>query len=346
MKIDDKVLVTHTDYAEIPVGTTTHIVDVDGKDADLWSEKYPEGLRFYGWEFELTAPTLTIQAGRYYKTRDGRKVGPMVRGSGGGSREYSWTAPQRVGDFVTSWTAEGLYHVGDRRPEIAACDLIAEWVDEPVAAWKTANVGDNVVVRAEGRWHAGKTVKVTSVDYEDTAMRLRATDGEYDLWLMNDDVVSVVTGANPVAVAPATATFKAGDRVRRPGHLTGTVLDVDGNNVRIDYGADWGEYTFTVPELELVEAAATPATIKVGDWVRTDAGDIGIVLHDDGTNMVQFKVGFVGDENDAHWDWFSDLQLTIVPPGTAKAANDNSALLAEIDELEQRLSDLRAHAAA
>lgn len=177
-------------------------------------------------------------------------------------------------------------------------------------------------------------------------MRLMATDGENDLWLYNEDVVSVI---DRVAVAPATATFKAGDRVRcvrdYPGQFTKgkeyVVRYYDADDKRLGVVSDdEGD------ENGLGASYFEPTTIKVGDWVRTDEGDIGIVLHDDGSGSLQFKVGFVGDGNGEHWDWFSDLRLTVVPAGTTKAANDNSALLAEIDELEQRLSDLRARAAA
>lgn len=206
--------------------------------------------------FELISPILTIQAGKFYKTRDGRKVGPMKRASG--CPNWPWAATN-YHDYCRD---DGSTYDGVKRE--LQNDLVAEWEE-------------------------------------------------------------------PAAVAVATAAFKVGDRVRRPGHLTGTVLGVNANDVRIDYGADWGEYIFTVPELELVEAAPTPTTIKVGDWVRTDNGEIGIVLHDDGSDCLQFKVGFVGEGDHGHWDWRSDLQLTVVPPGTTKvapepepvAANDN-----------------------
>ena len=79
-KVGDEVVVLATDYQSIPVGTRTRIVNIDEYGADLWHVENPEGLYFFFCEFE-PAPThataLTIQAGKFYKTRDGRKVGPM-----------------------------------------------------------------------------------------------------------------------------------------------------------------------------------------------------------------------------------------------------------------------------
>ncbi|MGX1786867.1 hypothetical protein ACWIGM_09035 [Bosea sp. NPDC055332] len=229
-------------------------------------------------------PVFTIQAGRYYKTRDGRKVKVTKHD------ESDTTYPfcHDSSDGREHWlTLDGKSCIG-----LSDDDLIAEWVDEPVA------------------------------------------------------------------VAPATATFKAGDRVRLncsefssaeakygTGTITGPAYNRRGKlDVAIDnYG---GNLSYNDDELTLIaDAVEEPATIKVGDWVRTDDGDIAIVLYDDGSDMLQFKVGFVGD-NEENWDWRSDLQLTIVPPGTTKAANDNAPILAEIDELEQRLSELRAKLAA
>ncbi|WP_158673345.1 hypothetical protein [Bosea sp. FBZP-16] len=281
-KVGDRVR-TNGDFTFDPnegvitsIEDTRHAVRVDGEGSYSWT--------YYERELELiaNAPALTIQAGKFYKTRDGRKVGPMVRGSGGGSREYAWTAPQKVGDFVTSWTTEGLYHVGDRRPEIAACDLIAEWVDEPVAsATVTFKVGDRVrcVRDYPGQFTKGKEYVVRYYDSEDSRL--------------------------------------------------GVVSDDEGDENGL--GASYFE----------------PITIKVGDWVRTDNGEIGIVLHDDQTEIHPYLVGYVGATDiDEASEWCGAYELTVVPPGTAKASNDNAPILAEIDELEQRLSDLRAKLAA
>lgn len=76
------------------------------------------------------AAPLRIQAGRYYKTRDGRKVGPMSRVPWGGFCDDSRA--------ITSqrWDESGSFIAG----QIGNLDIIAEWVDEPVVAVANDNV--------------------------------------------------------------------------------------------------------------------------------------------------------------------------------------------------------------
>ena len=77
--------------------------------------------------------TLKIEAGKFYKTRDGRKVGPMA----------AW----RMG----GWASEGEFNTGlwltDGQPKYSnASDspaLIAEWIDEPAAKVSTTASNDN-----------------------------------------------------------------------------------------------------------------------------------------------------------------------------------------------------------
>ena len=64
--------------------------------------------------------TLQIEAGKYYRTRDGRKVGPMVF-CGEWEDEFPW-CPERLG---------GCYSDTGVRQNIFKPDLIAEWTDEP-----------------------------------------------------------------------------------------------------------------------------------------------------------------------------------------------------------------------
>lgn len=77
---------------------------------------------------------MQIEAGKYYKTRDGRKVGPMERNHGNWAKTHPWTAEVcgAVRDDGT-WASE--------RGDISDFDLIAEWTEpteapaaEPAAA--------------------------------------------------------------------------------------------------------------------------------------------------------------------------------------------------------------------
>ena len=71
--------------------------------------------------------TLKIEAGKFYKTRDGRKVGPMVRWSY--SAEHPWE--QQGGSSV--FTKGGDIWRDDGTSEYDVPPLIAEWIDEPAA---------------------------------------------------------------------------------------------------------------------------------------------------------------------------------------------------------------------
>lgn len=63
--------------------------------------------------------TLTIEAGKFYRARDGRKVGPMAPYD---HHPLEWTD----GNLV--WTEGGAYW---RFGPVSHLDLVSEWVDEP-----------------------------------------------------------------------------------------------------------------------------------------------------------------------------------------------------------------------
>lgn len=87
---------------------------------------------FYMPQSTLTIAPLTIRAGRYYRTRDGRKVGPMAWSR----RGILWaTAPGFCSD---RWYTQHNMHfkgcyINASTVEETNDDLIAEWVDEPAA---------------------------------------------------------------------------------------------------------------------------------------------------------------------------------------------------------------------
>jgi len=73
---------------------------------------------------EVEKEVLKIEAGKYYKTRDGRKVGPISRVRGG-EGDYYWSDGKSLfGQFTHNWSREGYsssYH---------GLDIIAEWKNE------------------------------------------------------------------------------------------------------------------------------------------------------------------------------------------------------------------------
>lgn len=109
-------------------------VGVDWEGHPVWSYGvYRENLERVG-----VAPAnanLRIEAGKFYKTRDGRKVGPMVEWSSVAEHPFEVEAE---GD-ESLWRNDGTSRWDDTPT------LIAEWTDEPVAAPAAKfNVGDRV----------------------------------------------------------------------------------------------------------------------------------------------------------------------------------------------------------
>lgn len=80
--------------------------------------------------FEYEPAPLKIEAGKYYRTRDGRKVGPMKAAK---SDLYAFSGLLVGGGYTKIFQSTGVH--GDlyiqNEPNL---DLIAEWVDEPVKA--------------------------------------------------------------------------------------------------------------------------------------------------------------------------------------------------------------------
>jgi hypothetical protein len=67
---------------------------------------------------------MNIEEGKFYRSNDGRKVGPISPAMYPNG-DFRWTAPQG-GPYL--WQASGVY--GDNRDE--NLDLVAEWLDGPV----------------------------------------------------------------------------------------------------------------------------------------------------------------------------------------------------------------------
>jgi hypothetical protein len=108
--------------------------------------------------------TLQIKEGRFYRTRDGRKVGPLKKGQSQNQSSY-WVGPPNQLDSLASceWYECGAYFpLGHELccKETRRRDLIAEWTDEPAPVKEVgtlaeigAQVGDVVEYTAIGEPH-------------------------------------------------------------------------------------------------------------------------------------------------------------------------------------------------
>lgn len=99
---------------------------------------------------EAQLAALTIQTGKFYKTRDGRKVGPIGPNEGG-LQGYPW---QDDSSWSDCWTADGRYYADEVDSDH---DLIAEWVDEPAPAVAATASNDN----AAPKFKVGDRVQIS-----------------------------------------------------------------------------------------------------------------------------------------------------------------------------------------
>jgi hypothetical protein len=216
-----KVRVLHTDYPDrLPVGAVTHIVRLSDIGADLWCDSIREGLYFSRQEFqplpvadatEEEAP-LKIEEGKYYRTRDGRKVGPAV--------------PNHIAPISYPWNIpyDGAYHA--YRVDGTSCiddkdDVVAEWQDEPAADEATVpaapkfKVGDRVRFITDYPQHSAlhsDDVLTIIADNGDGSVEVVYPGGLEQSVAMDDlDLVSpIATNDNQVPVA-TTLNFNTTD---------------------------------------------------------------------------------------------------------------------------------------
>ncbi len=157
----------------------------------------------------LKLAPLKIEAGKFYKTRDGRKVGPMLVDSWHES-QYGWTVDHyfesRMGK---AWRSDGTFDSTKGRENIA--DLVAEWVDEskaqndnrPTPKFK---VGDIVIAKnksSSGDVQVGDVLKVTGVygdriSFVDRNGRNNGwTDRNFELFALPTAIVALIENGQP-----------------------------------------------------------------------------------------------------------------------------------------------------
>lgn len=123
--------------APLDQGPYDFMVRVDAKDIER--AYYHDGTCRLFKTASLAPAPFTIEAGRYYKTRDGRKVGP-VRAITSNFSEMVWEADQELrGGKFSNWDKDGVCFPRSAQKYWTDCDLVALWPDEP-----TTNVGAQV----------------------------------------------------------------------------------------------------------------------------------------------------------------------------------------------------------
>jgi hypothetical protein len=137
---------------------------------------------------ETFAATLKIEAGKFYKTRDGRKVGPLI--SNWCDNEH-W--PFRWPEQTMYYKPNGFSCPGSAHLHRDADDIIAEWIDEPVAKASNDNtqpkfkVGDRVEITANDNYRVSfvgsfGTIKTVPTNAA-AGFRVELDDGrEFPFW--------------------------------------------------------------------------------------------------------------------------------------------------------------------
>ncbi|RWO20703.1 hypothetical protein [Mesorhizobium sp.] len=140
------------------------------------------------------ATALRIEAGKFYKTRDGRKVGPMVSSARRGiDRQYPFTVDHEFSTaFAEGWREDGTF---SPFPEPDDGDLIAEWQDEPAAKFKvgdkigcTTNKATNYVVK-----------KVSGDKVDVAALRLDGREETYTFSNQDANIFFLLPAATTIA---------------------------------------------------------------------------------------------------------------------------------------------------
>ncbi|MBJ6135042.1 hypothetical protein JAU75_19555 [Ochrobactrum sp. Q0168] len=120
------------------------VQNANARDRDCFVKFETERMGDHNWyvrwdNLEL-APSLNIETGKFYRTRDGRKVGPMKRYNDGWLNESD--------GHGRMWRDDGLRYYEESRGD--GSDLIAEWVDEPAGNANAPATTPAIVALIEG----------------------------------------------------------------------------------------------------------------------------------------------------------------------------------------------------
>lgn len=248
-------------YGHFVEGELYTVKSVDGskRDSLVWVEETDAAMCAY----RFSPAPLTIQCGRHYRTRDGRKVGPMVDYE---HRDgFPWCDAELVGGYYSD---AGLVQSDDRSPHE---DLVAELVDPAYTLGKgKLFIGDEPVA-------------------EITPIELPAAPPAEPKFKVGDKVRALKT--------TFSGDYKAGEIYEVREALVGHV-----KTVRDSFGSTsngWGDHNF---EPATHEPATTEAKFKVGDRVwdeRFDGSKCNeatiSAVNDDGRFTVNWDDGQIGE---------------------------------------------------
>jgi len=122
-KVGDRVR-SLVDWCDVKKGNDYSVEEISG--TGVWVKVTGAYNHFMDFK-EIEPPTVTIEPGKFYKTRDGRKVGPVVVAQGNGE-PWPWKLESGTHYYKEDGhSCPGYAHRHDDKD-----DLIAEW-QEPAA---------------------------------------------------------------------------------------------------------------------------------------------------------------------------------------------------------------------
>jgi hypothetical protein len=190
----------------IAKATGKSFVLTDNEQPEVGNAKHHTDLPWLTENFELVS--LKIEAGKFYKTRDGRKVGPM-RVDHFHDREYGWTVDHPFSSSIgKAWRSNGTFGtvIGVKHD----ADLVAEWNNEAVAEASNDNAQPKFKVgdRAECTLGCGKaTVKFVR---SDGRFLVDWDDGSIGTVFWADNDFNLVTPATPTTTTAIVALIENG----------------------------------------------------------------------------------------------------------------------------------------
>jgi hypothetical protein len=214
--------------------------------------------------FEPVATPLRIEAGKFYRTAGGQKVGPARRNTFGG-----WTMDDDQAGRL--WQDDGQRYFAQSRG--GPSDLIAEWQEPAAVAEATAalKVGDRVRLNTDD-YRAAQSRRGTGTIVGKADSHCR---GEWEVDVDDYDGMKLSYLTSELTrIEPPSPKFKPGDWVRDEDGDIGIVFHDDGSDFKqyaVGMVSDGSDYNFGDDDLTLVPAG-TVAEGATHDAYYDDGG--------------------------------------------------------------------------
>ncbi|MBX5010853.1 hypothetical protein HJB67_12900 [Rhizobium lentis] len=237
---------------------TLFITDDNGNLHHSWNRENIPG------SFSLVVP-LTIEAGKFYKTRDGRKVGPAF------IRDNIATFGELNNWASAVWADDGRHSERSDKTSKLNNDIIAEWVDEPAEqpAVAVAASNDNAVpakfkvgdkIRHKSLGHTGHVTKIVGDDHAEvfwTNVGWGATDPFA--------AIELLTKPTPTAIVALIEDGQPKPATRPYVHATEAAAAKEAARLaEVHKGQQFGVYVLTTTSQE-------PAPTYAHEWQRLAA---------------------------------------------------------------------------